>query len=59
MIKYSSRKFITAMLCLASAHFSLIGALIDGEQYKVIVIAILALYGAANVAQKAMVKNAE
>ncbi len=59
MIKYGSRKFITALLCLASAHFSLLGALISGEQYKVIVIAVLALYGIANVAQKAMVKNAE
>lgn len=56
MSRYGSRKFITAMLCLASAHASLLGDLITGEQYKVIIIAILALYGAANVAQKVVEK---
>ena len=44
------------MLCLASTHASLLGGLIDGEQYKVVVIAVLALYSAANVAQKGVEK---
>ena len=56
MTRYMSRKFITAMLCLASAHASLMGELITGEQYKVIIIAVLALYSAANVAQKGVEK---
>ena len=56
MSRYGSRKFITAMLCLASTHASLLGELITGEQYKVLLIAILSLYGLANVAQKAVEK---
>ena len=56
MARYGSRKFITAMLCLASTHASLLGELITGEQYKVIIIAILALYSVANVAQKGVEK---
>lgn len=52
MNRYMSRKFITTLLCLAAAHHALLSLLISGEQYKVIVISILGLYGTANVVQK-------
>lgn len=54
MERYLSRKFITAILCLIASHHALVSLLITGEQYKVIIISILGLYGVANVAQKAL-----
>lgn len=52
MTRYASRKFLIAIAALVCAQWSLIEALINGEQYKVIIIGILGLYGLANVAQK-------
>ncbi len=54
--RYASRKFLIAIAALVCAQWSLIELLISGEQYKVIVIGVLGLYGLANVAQKAVVK---
>ena len=56
MIRYASRKFLIAIATLVCAQWSLPEALISGEQYKVIVIGIIGLYGLANVSQKALVK---
>ena len=56
MIRYASRKFLIAVATLICAQWSLLEALISGEQYKVIVVGVLGLYGLANVAQKAVVK---
>ena len=56
MIRYASRKFLIAVATIVCAQWSLLESLISGEQYKVTVIAILGLYGFANVAQKAAAK---
>lgn len=56
MNRYLSRKFMIAVASLVSSTWSLWERLIDASDYKAIVIAVLGLYGAANVAQKAMVK---
>lgn len=52
MTRYGSRKFIVALLCLSANQWSLLEQLVSGEQWKVVVVAVLGLYASANVAQK-------
>jgi len=53
-MRYASRKFLVAVASLACAQWSLLEGLIDGATWRTVVIAALGLYGAANVAQKAL-----
>ncbi|ODU08010.1 MAG: hypothetical protein ABS84_14970 [Rubrivivax sp. SCN 71-131] len=53
-MRYASRKFIIAVASLACAQWSLIGGLIDGQTWRTVVIAVLGLYSAANVAQRVL-----
>ena len=54
MNRYSSRKFIVAVLSLGAAQWALMESLITGSDWRVVVIAIVGLYAGANVAQKAV-----
>lgn len=54
MNRYSSRKFIVALLSLACTQWALLEGLIAGSDWRVVVIAIVGLYAAANVGQKAV-----
>lgn len=57
MTRYASRKFIVALAALAGCHWALFERLITGDLYVKVVIAVLLLYQAANVAQKATEKS--
>lgn len=57
MNRYASRKFIVSLAALAGCHWALFEKLIDGELYVKVVIAVLLLYQAANVTQKATDKT--
>lgn len=56
-MKYTSRKFIVTVMTIVSAHWALIESLIDGSDYKALMLGALAIYGAANVGQKAVAKE--
>ena len=57
MARYASRKFLVSIFVLISALWLRLEGLIDATDYVKLAIAVLALYGAANVAQKAMAKD--
>jgi hypothetical protein len=57
MNRYSSRKFIVALLCLVSATFLAWGGHIDSDAYQIVLVAIVGLYSGANVAQKFISKD--
>ena len=59
MTRYASRKFIVSLAVLAGSHWALFERLISGDLYVKVVIAVLLLYQAANVTQKATDKTAE
>lgn len=52
MNKYGSRKFVVAVLALISAHWALVEHLIGADNWMKVVIAVVGLYAAGNVAQK-------
>lgn len=56
MNRYASRKFIVALVGIGVAQWSLFERLIDGGDYKAILLAIVAAYLAGNVAHKAVEK---
>ena len=56
MNRYYSRKFIAALLSLASASWALAEKLITSADYKTIVLGTVGVYIAGNVAQKVMAK---
>ncbi len=56
-MKYSSRKFIVALLSFGCTQWALLERLISSSDWRVVVIAIVGLYAGANVAQKALVKE--
>ena len=53
MARYTSRKFSAALLALASVHWLLVEKLIDGGEYKTVVLGTIGAYIVGNVAQKA------
>jgi hypothetical protein len=53
-MRYASRKFLIAVASLGCAQWALFEKLIDGSDWRVVVIAVVGLYGAANVGQKAI-----
>ena len=57
MTRFLSRKFIAALASLASAHWLVSERLIADGVYSAVVIATVAAYIAANVAQKATAKQ--
>lgn len=52
--KFRSRKFILASVGLAVSSLALLTGLMDGMAYVAALTAILSLYGAANVSQRAV-----
>jgi hypothetical protein len=52
--RYASRKFLIAAASLVCAQWALFEQLIGAADWRVVVIAIVGLYGAANVGQKAV-----
>lgn len=52
MNKYGSRKFVVAVLALISAHWALVEHLVGSGDWVKVVIAVVGLYAAGNVAQK-------
>ena len=54
MSRYASRKFIAALLGLASVHWALIERLIDASTYKAVLLGTLGVYIAGNVVQRVM-----
>lgn len=52
--KYGSRKFVVALLGLVSVHWALIEHLIGAGDYKAVLLGIIGLYAAGNVADKAV-----
>lgn len=56
--RYASRKFLVSLLTLAITTWTRFELLIDSADFTKIVIAVIGLYGIANVAQKVMVKDA-
>lgn len=56
MNRYGSRKFIISLLSLSATTWALWEGLVDAEVFRTIVIAVVGLYGAANVGQKAVQK---
>jgi len=58
MIKYGSRKFLLTLLVVLLATGLLAFRLIDGGMWVTVVSLAMTLHHGANVAQKAMVKNA-
>jgi hypothetical protein len=59
MTRYTSRKFILALLTLISASALVALRLIDGGVYSAVVVASVGAYIAGNVAQKAVSKGAQ
>lgn len=59
MNKYGSRKFIIAMIAIASADALACLHIIDAAVWGTTVGGVIALYVAGNVSQKAVVKSAE
>lgn len=59
MTRYASRKFLVSLAALGGAHWALFEKLIDGALYVKVVLAVLLLYQAANVTQKATDKTAQ
>ena len=55
--KFFSRKFLIAIATLAAAFWLRLETLIEAADFVKLAIAVLALYGTANVAQKALVKD--
>ena len=53
-MRYTSRKFIAAMLSLFSCHWLLLEGAITGDIYRTVVLGTVGAYLAANVAQKAI-----
>lgn len=58
-MRYASRKFLIAVSSLACAQWALFANLISGQDWRIVVIAVVGLYGAANVGQKALVEKRE
>ena len=54
MDKYKSRKFIAALLALASVHWALVEKLIAAGDYKAVLLGTIGAYIVGNVAQKAV-----
>lgn len=59
MTRYTSRKFILAMLTLISASALVALRLIDDGVYSAVVIATVGVYIAGNVTQKAVSQGAK
>lgn len=59
MIRYASRKFLLSAASLLSATGLVAFGMIADGVYSAVVIATVGAYITGNVAQKAMVKNAE
>lgn len=57
MTKFGGRKFIAAMMALASAHVLVTTGHIADGVYSAVVIATVAAYIAGNVTQKAVTKE--
>lgn len=57
MSRYLSRKFIAAMASLVSAHWLVYAGHIADGVYSAVVIATVAAYITANVAQRAITKT--
>ena len=54
MDRYKSRKFIAALLALASVHWALVEKLIEAGDYKTVLLGTIGSYIIGNVAQKAV-----
>ena len=54
MERYKSRKFIAALLALASVHWALVEKLIEAGDYKTVLLGTIGAYIIGNVAQKAV-----
>lgn len=52
--RYASRKFIVAMTGLGLTQWALFERMLDGNDYKTIMLAVVAGYVAGNVGQKAL-----
>lgn len=59
MNRYASRKFLVALFVLIAATWSLFEFLITSGDYVKIVIAVVGLYSAGNVMQKATAKDGD
>lgn len=57
MNKYGSRKFVVSLLALGAAQWALAEHLVGADNWTKVVIAVVGLYAAGNVAQK-VVENA-
>lgn len=57
MSRYASRKFLIATAALICTQWALFEQLIGAADWRVVVIAVVGLYGAGNVAQKALTKE--
>lgn len=53
----NSTKFVIAMLMLGISAYGFISGLMDGGTWVAAMTVILGIYGAANVAQKKVMKN--
>lgn len=56
-MRYLSRKFLIAVASLACAQWALFEELIDSSDWRTVVIAVVGLYGLANVGQKGLTKE--
>jgi len=54
MNKYGSRKFVVAVLALIGSQWALAEHLIGADNWMKVVIAVVGLYAAGNVVQKAV-----
>lgn len=54
MTRYGSRKFLAALAALGCASWALAQSLLDGGDYKAIVLGTVGAYIVGNVAQKAV-----
>lgn len=59
MNRYSSRKLVVALLALASDTLLAWFGKIDSDAYQIVMVAIVGLYGASNVAQKIFTPKGE
>lgn len=55
-MKYLSRKFIAALLVLASSHWLRSRGLLESDDYVTLVLGTIGVYIAGNVTQKAVLK---